>query len=73
MPGRFEPVEVDRPFDVVVDFAYSVDSVAAVLETARQVVAPRRGRLITVLGIVGRAGPVTATRSRLLRASVPIT
>jgi UDP-N-acetylmuramoylalanine-D-glutamate ligase len=59
VPGRFEVVDVGRPFDVVVDFAYSVDSVAAVLATARAVVRPRGGRLVTVLAIVGRAGPLT--------------
>ncbi len=58
-PGRFEPVDVGRPFDVVVDFAYSLDSVSAVLDAARPVVESRRGRLITVLGVVGRAGPVS--------------
>jgi UDP-N-acetylmuramoylalanine-D-glutamate ligase len=58
-PGRFEVVDVDRPFDVVVDFAYSADSVAAALATARAVVEPRGGRLLAVLAIVGRAGPLT--------------
>ncbi|HEX5608850.1 MAG TPA: Mur ligase family protein [Solirubrobacterales bacterium] len=57
--GRFEVVDVGRPFDVVVDFAYSVDSVAAVLAMARALVEPRGGRLVTVLGIVGRAGRLT--------------
>jgi UDP-N-acetylmuramoyl-L-alanyl-D-glutamate--2,6-diaminopimelate ligase len=58
-PGRFEVVDVDRPFDVVVDFAYGVDSVAAALAAARAVVEPRGGRLLTVLAVVGRAGPLT--------------
>ncbi|HEY1286640.1 MAG TPA: Mur ligase family protein [Solirubrobacterales bacterium] len=58
-PGRFEVVDVDRPFDVVVDFAYAVDSVAAVLAAARSIVASRGGRLITVLAVVGRAGPLS--------------
>lgn len=59
VPGRFEVVEVDRRFDVVVDFAYSADSVAAVLSAARAIVAPRHGRLIAVVAIVGRSGPMT--------------
>lgn len=59
VPGRFEPIDVGRPFDVVVDFAYSVDSVAAVLATAQAVVAPRGGRLLAVLGVAGRAGWLT--------------
>jgi UDP-N-acetylmuramoyl-L-alanyl-D-glutamate--2,6-diaminopimelate ligase len=59
VPGRFEAVDVGRPFDVVVDLAYNVDGVAAVLATARGVVAARGGRVVTVLAIVGRAGPLT--------------
>jgi UDP-N-acetylmuramoylalanine-D-glutamate ligase len=60
VPGRFEVVEVDRPFDVVVDLAYTVDSVAQSLAAARALVSPRGGRLLTVLGVVGRAGPLIA-------------
>lgn len=56
VPGRFEVVDVDRPFDVVVDFAYVADSVANVLDTARALVAPRGGRLLAVVTVVGRAG-----------------
>lgn len=59
VPGRFEVVDVGRPFDVVVDFACCLGSVAAVLATARAVVTPRGGRVVTVLAIVGRAGPLT--------------
>lgn len=59
VPGRFEVVDVGRPFDVVVDLAYNVDSVAAVLATARAVVRRRGGRVVTVLAVVGRAGPLT--------------
>jgi UDP-N-acetylmuramoylalanine-D-glutamate ligase len=58
-PGRFELVEVDRPFDVVVDFAYGPDSVRAFLDAARAIVEPGGGRLIAVVAIVGRAGPRT--------------
>jgi len=56
VPGRFELVEVDRPFDVVVDFAYSVGAVSAVLRAARAVATARGGRLIAVAAIVGRNG-----------------
>lgn len=59
VPGRFEVVEVGRPFDVVVDLAYNVGSVAAVLAAARDLAAQRGGRVLTVLGVVGRAGPLT--------------
>jgi UDP-N-acetylmuramoylalanine-D-glutamate ligase len=58
VPGRFELVEGDRPFDVVVDFAFTADSVDHALRTGRKLVADRGGRLIVVLGIVGRSGPV---------------
>jgi UDP-N-acetylmuramoylalanine-D-glutamate ligase len=60
VPGRFEPIAVDRPFDVVVDFAFSVDSVGSVLRTGRRLVTERGGRLLVVLAVVGRSGPVIA-------------
>lgn len=56
VPGRFELVEVDRPFDVIVDFGYTPGSVSAALRAARELVAARGGRLLTVLAMVGRAG-----------------
>ena len=56
--GRFEVVDIDRPFDVVVDLGYAVDSIAKTLATARSLVAGRGGRLITVLAVVGRLGPL---------------
>ena len=43
VPGRFEPIELSRPFDVIVDFAHSPDGVRQVLRTARELVAERRG------------------------------
>lgn len=57
VPGRFEVVDVDRPFDVVVDLSISAASVAAVLAAALALVRRRRRRLITVLALVGRSGP----------------
>jgi UDP-N-acetylmuramoyl-L-alanyl-D-glutamate--2,6-diaminopimelate ligase len=59
VPGRFELVEVDAPFQVVVDYAYSTAGVSAVLHTGRQLAAASRGRVLTVLSIVGRTGPFT--------------
>jgi UDP-N-acetylmuramyl tripeptide synthase len=56
VPGRFELVEVERPFDVIVDFGYTPGSVASTLRTARELVAARGGRLLSVLALVGRAG-----------------
>lgn len=57
VPGRFEVVEVDRPYDVVVDLGFTVDSVSRTLATARELATGRGGRLLTVLAIVGRSGP----------------
>lgn len=58
VPGRFEAVEVSRPFDVVVDFAHSADAVAKNLETARETAVARGGRLLTVLSLMGRTAPL---------------
>lgn len=58
VPGRFEVVDVDRPFDVVVDRAYSAEALAETLATARAVVSRRGGRLLAVLGVIGRVGPL---------------
>jgi UDP-N-acetylmuramoyl-L-alanyl-D-glutamate--2,6-diaminopimelate ligase len=58
VPGRFELVEVGRPFDVVVDYAYTRHSVQQVLQTGRRLVTDRGGRLVVVLAVVGRSGPV---------------
>jgi UDP-N-acetylmuramoylalanine-D-glutamate ligase len=58
VPGRFESVEVDRPFDVVVDFGYTPGSVRSTLSTARELAAARGGRLLVVLAQLGRAGTV---------------
>jgi UDP-N-acetylmuramoyl-L-alanyl-D-glutamate--2,6-diaminopimelate ligase len=55
VPGRFEPVDEGQPFDVVVDFAHTPVAVRRVLETARELVAGRGGRVIAVMGKVGRA------------------
>jgi UDP-N-acetylmuramoyl-L-alanyl-D-glutamate--2,6-diaminopimelate ligase len=55
LPGRFEPVEEGQPFDVVVDFALSVDAVNRALETARELTDPRGGRVIAVMGAIGRS------------------
>jgi UDP-N-acetylmuramoylalanine--D-glutamate ligase len=58
VPGRFEVVDIDRPLDVVVDLAITADSVGSALAAGRKLVAARRGRLLAVLAIVGRSGPV---------------
>jgi UDP-N-acetylmuramoylalanine--D-glutamate ligase len=70
VPGRFEVLDVDRPFDVVVDLGFTVDAVDKALSTARELAAARGGRLLTVLSIIGRSGPVigreVGTRARQL-------
>jgi UDP-N-acetylmuramoylalanine-D-glutamate ligase len=58
VPGRFELVEGDRPFDVIVDFGYTPGSVRSTLSTARELAMARGGRLLVVLAQLGRAGAV---------------
>jgi UDP-N-acetylmuramoyl-L-alanyl-D-glutamate--2,6-diaminopimelate ligase len=50
VPGRFERVEIDRPFSVIVDYAHTPDSLENVLRTAKQFV---EGQLIAVFGCGG--------------------
>jgi len=50
VPGRLEPVEEGQGFGVLVDYAHTPDSVASVLEAARELT---DGRVITVLGAGG--------------------
>lgn len=49
-PGRFERLEVDVPFRVVLDYAHNEDGLRRVLTTARNITP---GRLITVFGCPG--------------------
>jgi len=50
VPGRFEKVDVERPFSVVIDYAHSPDALENVLRLAREVT---EGRLICVFGCGG--------------------
>jgi UDP-N-acetylmuramoyl-L-alanyl-D-glutamate--2,6-diaminopimelate ligase/murE/murF fusion protein len=50
VPGRFERVEIDKPFSVIVDYAHTPDGLENVLRTAKQFVT---GRLIAVFGCGG--------------------
>ena len=52
VPGRFETIESDRPFTVVVDYAHTPDGLAKVLGAARELVADA-GRLWVVFGCGG--------------------
>lgn len=49
-PGRFERVPVDRPFDVIVDYAHTDDALRQLLEATRPLT---RGRLWVVFGCGG--------------------
>jgi UDP-N-acetylmuramoyl-L-alanyl-D-glutamate--2,6-diaminopimelate ligase len=51
VPGRFEPVDAGQPFQVLVDYAHTPDSVENVLRAARPLAAG--GRLLVVLGCGG--------------------
>jgi UDP-N-acetylmuramoyl-L-alanyl-D-glutamate--2,6-diaminopimelate ligase len=51
VPGRFEPVDVGQPFQVLVDYAHTPDSLENVLRTARDLVTG--GRLLVVFGCGG--------------------
>lgn len=50
VPGRLEPVEAGQPFQVLVDYAHTPDSVENVLRAARPLT---KGKLIVVLGCGG--------------------
>jgi UDP-N-acetylmuramoyl-L-alanyl-D-glutamate--2,6-diaminopimelate ligase len=57
VPGRFEPIDAGQPFDVVVDFAHTPAGVEQMLGTARELVSRRQGRVIAMMGKVGRSYP----------------
>jgi UDP-N-acetylmuramoyl-L-alanyl-D-glutamate--2,6-diaminopimelate ligase len=50
VPGRMEKVEEGQPFGVIVDYAHTEDSLAALLTAVRDVT---KGRIITVFGCGG--------------------
>jgi len=50
VPGRFERIFADAPFQVIVDYAHTPDGVKNVLQTAAQIV---NGKIITVFGCGG--------------------
>lgn len=51
VPGRLEPIEAGQPFQVLVDYAHTPDSLENVLRTTRDLAG--RGRLIVVFGCGG--------------------
>ena len=50
VPGRFQYVDEGQPFDIVIDYAHTPDSLAKALDNARRVTA---SRLIVVFGAGG--------------------
>ncbi len=52
VPGRFEPVDMGQPFEVLVDYAHTPDSLENVLREARKLV-PEGRRLLVVFGCGG--------------------
>ncbi len=50
MPGRFESVDEGQPFEVVVDYSHTPDSLENVLRAARELT---EGRVICVFGCGG--------------------
>ncbi len=53
VPGRFQTVNCGQPFTVVVDYAHTEDALRNLTRLARQLAAPRNGRVITVFGCGG--------------------
>jgi len=53
VPGRFQTVDCGQPFTVAIDYAHTDDALRNVTRLARQLAAPRNGRVITVFGCGG--------------------
>ncbi len=52
VPGRFQKVDVNAGFTVIVDYAHTPDGLENVLTTAKKLL-PKHGKLITVFGCGG--------------------
>ncbi|MBN2188569.1 MAG: UDP-N-acetylmuramoyl-L-alanyl-D-glutamate--2,6-diaminopimelate ligase, partial [Chitinispirillaceae bacterium] len=50
VPGRMEPVRIDAPFTIVVDYAHTPDALVNVLQAARRLT---KGHLVCVFGCGG--------------------
>lgn len=50
IPGRFERVETDKPYDVIVDYAHTPDALEKILKAARDIT---KHRVILVFGACG--------------------
>ncbi len=74
VPGRMERVDLGQPFGVVIDYAHSPASLAAVLDLLAPVAAARGGGLVVVFGSAGERdrekrglmGRVAGERCRLV-------
>ena len=60
VPGRFELIDENQPFDVVIDFAHNPDGITQFLRSVRAVTSRRRTTLRTVFGAVGLPDPPKA-------------
>lgn len=77
VPGRFQAVIGTQPFPVIVDYAHTDDALKNLLMLARDFVAPKSGRVITVFGCGGdrdktkrpRMGRVAGERSDFVIAT----
>lgn len=50
VPGRLERVDIDKPYDVIVDYAHTPDALKQLLETLKHTT---KGRLMLVFGACG--------------------
>ena len=50
IPGRFETIKINKPFDVVVDYAHTPDALEKLLQTAKKI---SKSRVILVFGATG--------------------
>jgi UDP-N-acetylmuramoyl-L-alanyl-D-glutamate--2,6-diaminopimelate ligase len=74
VPGRMERIHAGQPFDVIVDYAHSPASLAAVLDLLAPSAAARGGGLIAVFGSAGerdlekrpQMGRIAGERCRLV-------
>lgn len=53
VPGRFESIDADQPFSVIVDYAHTPDSLENVLTAAKRLALGSGGRVICVFGCGG--------------------
>lgn len=50
IPGRFEHIDIDKPYDVIVDYAHTPDALQQLLESAKGIA---KNRVILVFGACG--------------------